>query len=193
MANVLNRTTKQYLASVSTPKFPEADWVWFNTVVKVASADALIAAGIPVEYWKINADDTVTEMTAAEKAVIDDASTNLNASKEARYAEITERSEELAADQGFTYATKTFALDAEAREKWTGLGVAHALGILTFPQVVGTKDHDQYSIADAADFVAFFGAGLAAYKAVKEPGSDLKKSVFDAATKAVVDAVVDSR
>ena len=63
MADVLNRTTKQYLQSVNTPSFSEVDWI-INPDLSLV---------LPQEpnsiYWNITG-DIVTEMTPAEKAVV---------------------------------------------------------------------------------------------------------------------------
>lgn len=62
MSNVLNRTTKQYRASVHTPDYPVPEWI----INPVGSA-ALVAQGIPSTEWVVNPDDSVREMNAAEK------------------------------------------------------------------------------------------------------------------------------
>jgi len=66
MANVLNRTTKKYLKSVNTPEFPTQDWIHNPDV------NALINALVPARHWKITG-DTVSEMSPAEKASVDEA------------------------------------------------------------------------------------------------------------------------
>lgn len=63
MADVLNRTTKQYLQSVNTPNFSVVDWI-INPDLSLV---------LPQEpnsiYWNITG-DVVTEMSPAEKAVV---------------------------------------------------------------------------------------------------------------------------
>jgi len=63
MADVLNRTTKQYLQSVNTPAFDPLDWI----------INPDLSGVLPQEpnsiYWNI-AGDVVTEMTPVEKAVV---------------------------------------------------------------------------------------------------------------------------
>lgn len=59
MANVVNRTTKEYLKSVNTPDYPVSEWI-INPVVP----------DVPSKYWNISG-DTVTEMTQAEKDAVD--------------------------------------------------------------------------------------------------------------------------
>jgi len=67
MPHVLNRTTKQYIESVHTPDYPSASWV--ISPVFVPDKDTILA--LPHKYRKVNADDTVSEMSAAEKTVAD--------------------------------------------------------------------------------------------------------------------------
>jgi hypothetical protein len=62
MSNVLNRTTKQYLISVSTPDYPDVDWI--------INPDLSSVVGIAEKYWKISG-DSVLEMTSEEKAIVD--------------------------------------------------------------------------------------------------------------------------
>ena len=62
MADVLNRTTLQYLQSVNTPDYPVGDWV--------ISPDLSAVAGVPQKYWKLTG-DIVSEMTQPEKDAVD--------------------------------------------------------------------------------------------------------------------------
>jgi hypothetical protein len=68
MANVLNRTTMEYLESQNTPDFtkPEvaADWI--------INPDLSAVRGISHRYWKL-VDDAVVEMPQDEKDVVDSA------------------------------------------------------------------------------------------------------------------------
>jgi len=68
MGTAVNRTTKQYILSVSTPDFPTTDYI-----INSDQAAALFAAGVPSRYWNISGDD-ITEMTQAEKDALDKAS-----------------------------------------------------------------------------------------------------------------------
>lgn len=63
MANVLNRTTHEYLQSVHTPDYDIADWV--------INPDVTELTGVPPKYWDIGIDDVITEMTPEQKAVVD--------------------------------------------------------------------------------------------------------------------------
>ena len=62
MANVINRTTKQYLRSVNTPDFPVEDWI--------INPDLSALESVPQKYWKV-VGDTVVEMDQAEKDAVD--------------------------------------------------------------------------------------------------------------------------
>jgi len=62
MANVLNRTTKEYRPSVNTPDFPESDWI--------INPDLSAVEGQPSKYWKIDG-DTVTLMDDIERTIVD--------------------------------------------------------------------------------------------------------------------------
>jgi len=62
MSDVLNRTTLEYLHSVSTPRYPVADWV--------INPDMSAVAGVPRKYWKLTG-DAVLPMDAAERAAVD--------------------------------------------------------------------------------------------------------------------------
>lgn len=64
MANVLHRTTKQYLKSVNTPNYSEVDWV--------VNPDLSSVQNVPTKYWKIDG-DTVSEMNQSEKDAVDNA------------------------------------------------------------------------------------------------------------------------
>lgn len=62
MANVLNRTTRQYLASVNTPDYPVAEWI--------VEPDLSAVAGFPAKYWAI-VGDMVSLMSQAERDAVD--------------------------------------------------------------------------------------------------------------------------
>lgn len=62
MADVLHRTTLQFLTSVNTPDYPSGTWV--------INPDMSPVAGVPQKYWKLTG-DVVSEMSQAEKDVVD--------------------------------------------------------------------------------------------------------------------------
>lgn len=80
MANVLNRTTLQYLRSVHTPNYPALDWV--------INPDLTPVVGVPQKYWKLTG-DILSEMTQPEKDAVDaaEAAAVLLTSADAQQAE----------------------------------------------------------------------------------------------------------
>lgn len=62
MANVVNRTTVQYLLTVNTPDYDPTDWI--------INPDLSALASVPQKYWKV-VGDTVVEMTSGEKTTAD--------------------------------------------------------------------------------------------------------------------------
>lgn len=63
MANVLNRTTKEYLTSVNTPDFPEHIWIINPDVSAVIQA--------PTKYWIVTG-DSVSLMNQSQRNAVDD-------------------------------------------------------------------------------------------------------------------------
>jgi hypothetical protein len=64
MANVLNRITKEFRASVNTPDFPSAQWI--------VNPNLSAVLGFPSKYWIITG-DVVTLQTQPQRDVTDDA------------------------------------------------------------------------------------------------------------------------
>jgi hypothetical protein len=62
MANVLNRTTKQFLTSANTPEYPVEQWIH--------NPDMSEVVGYPSKYWVITG-DVVTLMSKAERDAVD--------------------------------------------------------------------------------------------------------------------------
>ncbi len=121
----------------------------------------------------------------------DGSATNLTLAnyKALRYCEIDLKTTELIG-AGFTYDSKTFSLSDHAQSNCNRLLDQEAR--YTFPVDVTTNDNDTYSLAEANN-VAFWTAMRDQLKTHLDSGRALKKSVFDAADEAAVDAVVDSR
>lgn len=63
MSNVVNRTTRQFLASVNTPDFPESDWI--------INPDLSAVGGFPSKYWIITG-NVITLQTPAQRDLTDD-------------------------------------------------------------------------------------------------------------------------
>lgn len=175
MANVLNRTTKVYLESVSTPDFDPADYI--------INPDLSAVEGIPSKFWKITG-DAVSEMSQAEKD-----SLFLSDNKEARRKAIDAKTVQLIG-QGFTFDSNTFSLSEPAQLNWVGLKTLEAA--LTWPVNITTKDDKQYSLTQA-NLDSFMGTGLAAKQAHLDSGRALKLQVDAATDQATLDAIVDNR
>jgi DNA-directed RNA polymerase alpha subunit len=79
--------SKEYRLSVNTPDFPIAQWI-----INSAQAAVLDLAGILPKHWNI-AGDVVTEMSPAEKAIVDAA--ELEASRDATMAAALDDLEEI--------------------------------------------------------------------------------------------------
>lgn len=62
MANVINRTTLEYLVSVNTPDYPEEEWI--------INPDLSMVQGVPRKYWKLDV-DSVVPMSQEEKDAYD--------------------------------------------------------------------------------------------------------------------------
>lgn len=64
MANVVNKTTTQYITSVHTPDYDSADWL--------INPDLSGVSGVDQKYWKVSGSPpAVVEMSQAEKDVVD--------------------------------------------------------------------------------------------------------------------------
>jgi len=62
MANVLNKSTFQYMRSVNTPDYMDGEWL--------INPDMDNVYGVEQKYWKVLNDD-IAEMTQGEKDVVD--------------------------------------------------------------------------------------------------------------------------
>lgn len=62
MANVLNRTTRQFLASVNSPDYPVGQWI--------INPDLTAVVGFDSRYWTITG-DAVTLMSVGERTTVD--------------------------------------------------------------------------------------------------------------------------
>lgn len=62
MANVLNRTTKQFIASANTVEYPAQDWI--------INPDMTAVTGFASKYWTITG-DTVSLMDQASRDAVD--------------------------------------------------------------------------------------------------------------------------
>jgi len=99
MANVLNRTSKQYLKSVNTPDFPVSDWI--------VDPDLSAVNSFPNKYWVISG-DVVSLMDQAARSAVDAAELEAQIT-----AEKTEEKDEFDTKR----VLKAFAEPASVRNK----------------------------------------------------------------------------
>jgi hypothetical protein len=74
MGVFVNRVSKQSIFGGNTPDYNPVDWVVYSKAVDagdISALQALITAGVPNRYFKIMPDDSVVEMSAPEKLVVD--------------------------------------------------------------------------------------------------------------------------
>ena len=109
--------------------------------------------------------------------------------KQLRYNEIDGKTLALIA-AGFVYDSQTFSLSLSAQTNWNTL--KDSKPDFTWPVEISTIDSNSYDLA-TGDLQAFWTAGRDEIKGHLDSGRALKKSVFDAANEAAVDAVVDAR
>ena len=109
--------------------------------------------------------------------------------KNVRYPSIDKKTGQLIA-LGFTYDGNTFSLSINAQANWNAL--KDQQGEFIWPVDITTIDNNTYSLA-VSNIDAFWTAAKDTLKGHLDSGRALKKSIFDATTKAEVDAVVDNR
>lgn len=184
MATVLNRSTKELLDSVHTPDYDTPEWL--------INPDLSAVEGVPNKYWSIHGDD-VTEMTPEEKAAVDAA--DLEPYKQAKVDQIDARTAELILE-GFEFDGNFFSMSEAAQRNWAGMGTVLALGMLSFPMQISTKDEGSYVLQSQEHCLQFLGTYMMYQAHPNYPltqGRILKAQVTAATTKAEVDAVEDTR
>jgi hypothetical protein len=164
-----------------------------------------IEAALPGEHFLIrfygdsiecNFDNQLTagEITTLDAEVANFVVDNVNEHKQVRYREIDNNTFDLI-NKGFTYNGKKFPLSAKFQRLYTGLKAA--LDIMQpsdWPLSLNTKNNkESISIADATEFLTFYGTGVATMRTHHDSGTVIKELVRAATTVAEVDAVVDNR
>ena len=118
----------------------------------IYNPDLSAVESVDKKYWYVNLDDTVREMTQAEKDVVN--ADDLLDLKRSLVLSI-DGEVERRIGEGFEYASKTFSLSGNAQIKWSGLYSARTS--LDYPLVVcNIDDTDTYSIADAAEVATIY-------------------------------------
>jgi hypothetical protein len=145
---------------------------------------------------KCNFDDQLTagEITTLDAEISGFVADIVDEHKKIRYREIDNNTFDLI-NKGFTYNGKKFPLSARFLRLYIGLKAS--LDIMQpsdWPLVLNTKNNkESVSIADATEFLTFFGTGLATMRTHYDSGTTIKGQVRAATTVAEVDAVVDNR
>jgi hypothetical protein len=165
--------------------------LWCNTDEK---EEFVVSSSVPTEC-PTNAGHSIDTSSIAiietNPMVNDGTAKNLTLAdyKQLRYNEIDIKTQALIST-GFTYDSMTFSLSITSQMNWSS--IKENTPDFTFPLAISTKNNYEYSLAEA-NVTAFWTAGRDAVKGHLDSGRDLKKSVYDAADEAAVDAVVDTR
>lgn len=184
MANVLNRSTFEYLPSVHTPDYPPSQWL--------INPDLSAVEGQPRIYWKI-VDDEVQLMDQAERDAVD--AGRISEVKKAKAEEIDATTDYLIS-QGFEHAGRRFSLSNEAQLTLNGLyiGREDPQWQAAYPYAYNSIDDlDALTIAGPEDIAALWNSARAGLAVAIVSGTQLKELVRSATTVAEVEAIVDPR
>jgi len=110
--------------------------------------------------------------------------------KEQKNAQIDKRTEEIIY-YGYTFDGHLFDTSAESQRDW--LGLYSLRNEIPYPFAVTTKDEKEYYFKDADTYASFFKYGTAFINGVVASGRAIKLMIMACATKAEIDAIVDSR
>ncbi len=190
MGSVLHRTTKVFRQSVNTPDYPSGTYA-----INPAGTAALITAAVPTKYWKltgVHPTETASEMSAGEKATVDDDPTTLAALKVVRLAEIDGVTQDIV-DEGFLHDSKIFGLATVDITDFMQWREKVRQGTDTYAKLWVLKDGTSYSIASRAVFLQIHQTHIEALEAAYTGGLTLRSDIADAVDDAAVDAVVDGR
>jgi hypothetical protein len=146
MANVLHRQSKLYLESVNTPDYMDGNWV--------INPDLSAVDGVDSQYWIIDENDVIREMTQVEKdeAYIEDA-------KNTKKEEINQY-REVRLVGGFVFMGHIFDSDTRARQNISGMAAAIANGIMIPSNFVWRAKDNTYVSMDADDVKALGVAAM---------------------------------
>lgn len=190
MAHVLHRTTKQWLKSVNTPDYPSGTWS-----ITPSGWAALESSDVPTMYWKITGThptESVSEMSAGEKDTVDNEAARLAASKETRNANVEAKTQDII-DVGFVYDSETFGLSTQQQADLKSWNAKILDGSDTYPVDWVLLDFTIYAIADRSVFEDLHQTCVDAINAAWEGELTFKEQIYEAATKAALDAVTDGR
>lgn len=186
--------TKRGIA-ICKPVFFETDNLLAPEYESITKANAEDFSSYNPVYLKFNLGLIEEKITAEKDAVDIQRLTNLKESHKASFRIKT--GEILAA--GFTYDSKAFGLDLEAKGNWDALHQHQT--IMSWPQNISAVDGSLYSL-ELTNLDAFIGAALVATRTIYDTEYPLRASVdaivmssyatFELANTAVID-IVDTR
>lgn len=194
MANIVHKTTKQSLGSVSLQERPDETVTYDGTDDWAINPDLSAVQGVASFYWKYEpSNNSFVEMNSTEKAAVDTA--RLPALKAKKIEEIDAKTSQIQDVYGFEFppgSGQRFSLGSEARDMLNGIIIAKDFA--TYPIAWNFKDQSGvFNIPDATTVVQFYMTAVGTFKAVQDSGTALKSAVRAATTKAELDAVVDPR
>jgi hypothetical protein len=153
---------------------------------------------------KIGAQCTVNfeiELTSQEESdletIVADHKTNngaivLERNKNTKIDQIDFRTRELI-DLGFTYSGSQFSLSKEAQINATGIKMACADDVITYPLLITTLDDLTFSLDNIEAVNGYYFTGLTTKKTHIDSGRDLKTACRNATTQTELEAIVDNR
>jgi hypothetical protein len=153
MASVLNRTTKQYLASANTPDYSTTEWI--------INPDLSLVLTTPQQYWVIEG-DLVRPANQEEQANIDKFAEfqgmSIDQIKEQLNLKINRVRDEYI-DSGVIFKSHVFDSDQRARENITGVNAAIQNG-LTLPEGFTWRSQNNENVSVTPMELAQLGVGL---------------------------------
>ncbi len=202
MANVIDKTKRQYLRSVHTPDYCRKDR---NGDVVMVGGKPQPLAGFMINpdvsavlstnprYWDFDDDNNaVVEKSQADKDTADADSANLGPMKADKYHKIDLRTMQLIA-AGFTYNAKTFSLSDNAQKKIITWKIKADNGDETARTAVTIDNADTEILADAAEVSLFYDAAFDKVQDHIDSGEAVRASVRAATDVPAVGAVADNR
>jgi hypothetical protein len=186
MSEVLHRTKLEHITSVELGRYSITAWIH--------DPDLSAVDGVPKEYWKV-VGDTVSEMSQAEKDVVD--ASGLDANKVLRRKQVNARTDQLV-DAGFPFddgsGVKVYSMSLHAQSRAEGVFQLQSNPAFTWPVDWPTTDDTHYSsFADWAEFEPFYLTMAYYLRIAIASAKPLREAINAATTQAELDAVVDSR
>lgn len=182
MANVLNRTTKQYLLSVNTPDYPETEWI--------INPDLSGVKDLPVSHWIIDG-DSVRPPNEEEAPAIN--AGVLEEQKMARLAEIDGRTAFLL-QQPIEIEPGAFVdMTSDTYKTLQDIVVGVSFGVLSLPQSIPLTDGGSYTIELNSDLAKMMGIIIGRRRSIAETANRLRNTIKDATSLELLEAIIDTR